>query len=111
MPFRVIKVPKDFVCSITHEIMIDPVFTADGETYDREAITSWLKKNNTSPNTNETLEHCNLTTNRKLKSQISEFVEQNRKTFEMELIESAKLGDLETVMARVPPEMRDPIKQ
>ena len=97
MPFKFIKVPKDFECSLSHEIMIDPVFTADGETYEREEITEWLKTHDTCPNTNNRLEHKTLTTNRKLKSQISEFVEQNRKTFEQELIDAAKQGDFETV--------------
>src|SRR5262245_23816283 len=79
--FKVIKVPADFECSITNEIMIDPVFTADGETYEREDIVKWLETHDTSPNTNEKLEHKKVTPNRKLKSQISEFIEANRGKF------------------------------
>lgn len=97
MPFKSIQIPTDYECSITHEIMIEPVFTADGETYERKAISEWLQKHNTSPNTGERLEHTQLVTNRKLKSQISEFVEKNRNKFEQELITASANGDIETI--------------
>jgi hypothetical protein len=32
---RMGTVPLDFICSITREIMVDPVCTIDGETYER----------------------------------------------------------------------------
>lgn len=96
MLLKFVKVPSDFECSITQEIMVDPVFTADGETYEREAIADWLKTHDTSPNTNETLEHTQLVPNRKMKSQISEFVTQNKKDLMNELIEAAQRGDVTT---------------
>jgi len=45
------EVPDDFVCPITAEIMTDPVSTLNGFTYEREAITEWLRTNlkDTSP--------------------------------------------------------------
>jgi len=40
-------------CPITLSLMVDPVIcTADGITYEREAIESWLRNNKTSPTTN-----------------------------------------------------------
>lgn len=97
MPIQAIAIPEDYLCSITGELMIDPVFTADGETYERTVIADWLQTHDTSPNTNDVLEHKQLVPNRKLKSQISEFVEKNRKAFEHELLAAAKKGELEVV--------------
>lgn len=39
------------------------VIAADGCTYERSAITKWLKNNNLSPVTNQPMEHKNLTPN------------------------------------------------
>ena len=61
---------QEYRCSITGQIMIDPVFTADGFTYEREAIENWLKTHNTSPETNLALEHRNLTNNQRMRSDI-----------------------------------------
>lgn len=38
-------------CSITLMIYKHPVVTSDGQIYEKEAITGWLKKHSTSPNT------------------------------------------------------------
>ena len=57
------QLPEDFTCSITQNIMIDPVVCADGHTYERAGITQWLKQNDTSPNTGLTLPHKNLAPN------------------------------------------------
>ena len=44
------EVPDDYICPITAEIMTDPVLsTSDGFTYEREAITEWLRTKDTSP--------------------------------------------------------------
>lgn len=39
-------------CPITHEIMRQPVVLQDGYTYEKQAITNWLSRNNRSPMTN-----------------------------------------------------------
>ncbi|MBS0359291.1 MAG: hypothetical protein JSS53_08490 [Proteobacteria bacterium] len=70
------KIPDDYYCSITSLIMYDPVVAADGESYEREAIESWLANHNTSPNTNKELPHKNLTPNSNLKRAIRDFLEQ-----------------------------------
>lgn len=76
-PSSDIEIPKNYECPITSLVMLDPVFTSDGETYEREAIQEWLTTKNTSPTTNEPLEHKGLTANRSLKSLIGVFLEKH----------------------------------
>lgn len=52
-----------FFCSITGDIMRDPVSTFDGQTYDRAAIERWLERNDTSPATGAKLPYKTLTPN------------------------------------------------
>ena len=58
-----------FECPITQELMRDPVVTADGQTYEREAIERWISNQQgkgqapTSPLTGAPLEHTNLVPN------------------------------------------------
>ena len=42
-------------------MMVDPVFTSDGQTFERHAIERWLERHATSPLTGEPLEHRHLT--------------------------------------------------
>lgn len=63
-------VPSEFRCPITMEIMRDPVMCADGHTYDRLAIESWLLTHDTSPLTNKRLPHTNLLPNHALRNLI-----------------------------------------
>eukprot|EP00486_Rosalina_sp_Unknown_P007106 CAMPEP_0201572148 /NCGR_PEP_ID=MMETSP0190_2-20130828/15261_1 /ASSEMBLY_ACC=CAM_ASM_000263 /TAXON_ID=37353 /ORGANISM="Rosalina sp." /LENGTH=297 /DNA_ID=CAMNT_0047997547 /DNA_START=29 /DNA_END=922 /DNA_ORIENTATION=- len=62
-----IEVPDEFLCSITWEIMEDPVICSDGNTYERKAIEDWLFTNDTSPKTNMPLDDNKLIPNRALK--------------------------------------------
>ncbi len=57
-------------CPITTELMVDPVVTADGHTYEREAIEQWLTRKSTSPLTGEPLAHTMLTPNHALRGSI-----------------------------------------
>ena len=57
------KVLNEYVCPITAEIMTDPVSTLDGFTYERTAITEWLRTNDTSPSTGAKLESKRLVPN------------------------------------------------
>ena len=68
------EVPDDYMCSITAEIMTDPVCASDGFTYEREAITAWLRTNDTSPLTGATLESKVLNPNLSLRGMIRRFV-------------------------------------
>jgi len=53
----------EYVCPITAEIMTDPVCTLDGFTYERTAITEWLRTNDSSPATGAKLESKTLIPN------------------------------------------------
>ena len=43
--------PDEFVCSITHDLMTDPVAATDGHSYERAALEKWLRRSETSPKT------------------------------------------------------------
>ena len=70
------EVPDDFICPITAEIMTDPVSTSDGFTYERAAITEWLRTKDTSPKTGAKLESKKLIPNHSLRSMIRALNEQ-----------------------------------
>ncbi|KTG07186.1 hypothetical protein cypCar_00030311 [Cyprinus carpio] len=64
-------VPDEFLCPITRELMKDPVIAADGFSYEREAMESWINTpNRSSPMTNLPLQTTLLTPNRGLKTAI-----------------------------------------
>lgn len=50
------------------ELLHDPVVAADGHTYERQHIAEWLMKSNTSPMTNETMDHKHLIPNLALRA-------------------------------------------
>lgn len=60
----------DLLCPITHEVMMEPVVTADGHSYERTAIEQWLRHSTLSPLTGERLAHTSLVPNMALRSQI-----------------------------------------
>jgi len=70
-----VEIPNDIVCSITQEIMVDPVVAADGHSYERKAIEQWFAKNETSPKTNEPLSNTDLIPNHNLRARIMDFID------------------------------------
>jgi hypothetical protein len=61
--------PQELCCPITQELFCDPVFTADGHTYERHAIERWLAQGKpTSPLTLQTLPNTTLTPNHSMKA-------------------------------------------
>ena len=69
------EIPDEFLCPITRELMSDPVMAADGFSYERATISSWITQGKkTSPMTNAPLAHTNLTPNRSLKNAIGRFL-------------------------------------
>ena len=72
---RASEVPDDYICPITAEIMTDPVTTADGFTYERTAISEWLRTKDTSPTTGAMLESKTVIPNLSLRSVIRSFTE------------------------------------
>jgi len=86
-----VKEPPDFLCPISTEVMMDPVFAHDGYSYERVNIEGFFdsqrnlpvspsgKSNQIlSPMTGLPLEHLNLTPNHNLRSQISEWKTKNK---------------------------------
>ena len=49
------EIPDEYICSITHELMVDPVMAEDGHSYERKAIADWVAKDSTSPITRQPL--------------------------------------------------------
>ena len=72
---REAAVPDEYICPITAEIMTDPVSTSDGFTYERAAITEWLRTKDISPKTGSTLESKALFPNHLVRSMIRAFAE------------------------------------
>eukprot|EP00002_Diphylleia_rotans_P000853 TRINITY_DN10455_c0_g1_i1.p1 TRINITY_DN10455_c0_g1~~TRINITY_DN10455_c0_g1_i1.p1 ORF type:complete len:889 (+),score=195.27 TRINITY_DN10455_c0_g1_i1:131-2797(+) len=71
--------PSSYLCPIAQELMRDPVFAADGYTYERQSIEKWFRMGKkTSPMTNQPLQNLDLTPNRTLKSDISEWLLQQK---------------------------------
>jgi hypothetical protein len=64
------KVPDEFRCPVTCEVMADPVMCADGFTYERAAIERWLGSHVTSPKTNAPLPSRAVIPNHNLKGVI-----------------------------------------
>lgn len=66
-------ISEHFTCSITQDIMKDPVIDIYGNSYERTAIMDWLSRNNTSPINRKPLTVDQLFPNRALKDTIEEF--------------------------------------
>lgn len=47
--------PESYYCPIACELMLDPVVTPSGQSYEREAIRQWIVANGTSPTTRQPL--------------------------------------------------------
>jgi hypothetical protein len=65
--------PEAFFCPITCQVMKVPVVAADGHSYDRDAIHTWLASKDKSPMTGALLPSKVLTPNHLLKSMISDW--------------------------------------
>ncbi|CAA7036576.1 unnamed protein product [Microthlaspi erraticum] len=56
-PAPVPKFPDEFRCSLSTNIMIEPVVIASGQTFEKRYITEWLISKQTCPKTFEVLSH------------------------------------------------------
>ena len=66
------SIPNAFLCSITHELMTDPVIASDGHTYERSAIQRWFRTKEVSPKTNLPMRNTTLIKNYSLISAMEE---------------------------------------
>eukprot|EP00282_Hemiselmis_andersenii_P022056 CAMPEP_0172025258 /NCGR_PEP_ID=MMETSP1041-20130122/15794_1 /TAXON_ID=464988 /ORGANISM="Hemiselmis andersenii, Strain CCMP439" /LENGTH=129 /DNA_ID=CAMNT_0012680927 /DNA_START=155 /DNA_END=540 /DNA_ORIENTATION=+ len=46
---RLASAPDGYVCPLSMDVLVDPVQTVDGHTYERREIEAWLKSHDTSP--------------------------------------------------------------
>ena len=66
-----IEPPSEFMCSLTMDIMNDPVVSRYGQSFEREAIIQWLARGNTTcPMTHRPLRLSDLITNHQLRAKI-----------------------------------------
>ena len=73
------EIPTDALsCPITLELFRDPVVAQDGHTYERKAIEDWIRKNGTSPITDQKLSLEHLIPNHAIKKVIDQFENASR---------------------------------
>jgi len=68
------SISEGLICSISHELMVDPVCTSDGVTYERKEIETWFQQNETSPATNLRLDAKTLIPNLIAKNTIAKLL-------------------------------------
>ncbi|KAI6778467.1 STIP1y and U box-containing protein-like protein [Emericellopsis cladophorae] len=71
------EVPEWLIDDITYNVMLDPVITPSGRSYERESITKFIEKAGTDPTTREPLAKSDLKPNRVLKEACSWFLDEN----------------------------------
>mmetsp|Transcript_15672 Transcript_15672/g.54619 ORF Transcript_15672/g.54619 Transcript_15672/m.54619 type:complete len:941 (-) Transcript_15672:375-3197(-) len=72
------EVPRDMICPLSREIMIDPVCTASGHNYEREWIQGWFDTgHSTNPLTGEVLTNTTLTPSIAFRNAIQDFLDSN----------------------------------
>ena len=72
-----IEVPEQFICPITQELMLDPVVTKYGQSYERAAIVEWIAQGKDCPMTRQPLSLGGIITNHSLRSQIRQWQVKN----------------------------------
>jgi hypothetical protein len=73
-----VKIPIDFICPITLQIMASPVMTRAGTNFERTAILSWLKKGSgVCPMTRNPLSPSGIVPNKALEHRIKIWCEVN----------------------------------
>lgn len=74
MSNTLMNIPEEYLCPITSEIMTEPVVAADGQTYQKESITEWFRRENRkSPSTGANLSSPILYDNFTLKKIINSY--------------------------------------
>lgn len=64
------KIPDEYLCPISYDIMDDPVTLEDGTTYNRSSLVEWFKKSSVSPMTNRPVDTSRITPNYALRAAI-----------------------------------------
>jgi len=85
------KAPNEFICPLTLQIMVDPVMSRYGQSFEREAILKWLAKNNTCPLSRKPLFLRNIIANHNLRLKIRKWELEN--DFDIKLVMDAPNED------------------
>ena len=78
-------IPAVFVCPITCDMMVHPVINNCGRIYEREALESWLTKNNRDPETRQEVALDSLRPVPELERYICEYAKQNNFVLDKEI--------------------------
>ncbi len=73
LPLQPQEPPPSFICPITNDIMVDPMIDKHGHTFEKAAITQWLKTKTTCPLSNQQMSLDELAPNRALKEVIESY--------------------------------------
>jgi len=71
-----------FLCPITHDVMTDPVVSADGYTYERAAIARWFETSRKSPVTGQGLPHTDLVPNQSVRTLLKTLIDMTDRSHE-----------------------------
>ncbi|XP_002873884.2 putative U-box domain-containing protein 46 [Arabidopsis lyrata subsp. lyrata] len=99
-----VEVPKEFICTLSNTIMIEPVIIASGQTYEKRYITEWLKHERTCPKTKQILSHCLWIPNHLINELITQWCRVNkvdRQKPSDELATELFTGDIEALLQRI----------
>ncbi|KAG7555689.1 Armadillo, partial [Arabidopsis suecica] len=103
-----VEVPKEFKCTLSKTIMIDPLIISSGQTYEKRYITEWLNHNPTCPKTKELLSQVHLTPNHLINDLITQWCLVNNKVdrpkpqpSDFEIATEMFTGDIEPLLQRI----------
>ncbi|NNM58400.1 MAG: hypothetical protein HKM04_01110 [Legionellales bacterium] len=96
------KAIENFLCSISGQIMYEPVSTEFGDSYEKEKIEHWLKTHNNNPLDNQKLNTKTLTPNRSLRSIIRDFLDKNPAYWEEVYIPEGLAAELLQLSSTLP---------
>jgi hypothetical protein len=68
------RMPSEFFCSLSGELLADPVFASDSQIYERSIIEAWMSKYDTSPIVGTKFKSKLLETSNVLKNLIETFL-------------------------------------
>lgn len=70
-------IPVEYLCPISHEVMVYPFTTTAGNSYEYNAISQWLERSDVDPMTNAKLANKSLIPNNSLRSSILTWLQCN----------------------------------
>ena len=107
------QVPDEFCCSITHQVMVDPVCTKDGHSYERKSITKWFSERQppTSPKTGLVLTSTELIPNHNLRQAIQNWREAEQKRKEKVRAKMSPDELVEDILKMLPTDASDKWKK